>query len=63
MLPSGAMKFRQALAVFVLVARAAALSIGGKHMHVARDSDGLQDVVSLPYFDGNLSEVDHRSKL
>jgi hypothetical protein len=40
------MKFLQALAAATLAAQAAALSIGGKQMHVERGSDGLQDIVS-----------------
>ena len=40
------MKLLRALAALLLAAQAAALSIGGKQMHVERESDGLQDIVS-----------------
>lgn len=40
------MKFSLALIRLLLAAHAAALSIGGKQMHVERDSDGLQNIVS-----------------
>lgn len=39
------MRFFAAFATVALAAQAAALSIGGKHMVVERDSDGLQDIV------------------
>ena len=42
------MKFLWALAICTsLVAQAATLSIGGKHMRVERENDGLQDIVSF----------------
>jgi hypothetical protein len=44
---SGKMKLRKVLTVLALAAEAVALSIGGKQMHVERDSDGLQNVVSF----------------
>lgn len=40
------MKVLRAITAFAFAAQAAALSIGGKHMTVERDSDGLQDIVS-----------------
>jgi len=40
------MKLQNVLAVLALAAEAVALSIGGKQMHVERDSDGLQNIVS-----------------
>jgi hypothetical protein len=45
------MKFLRALAVFALAAQAVAMTIGGKHMHVERES-GLQDIVR---FSANLA--------
>jgi hypothetical protein len=45
------MKFLRALAVFALAAQAVAMAIGGKHMHVERES-GLQDIVR---FSANLA--------
>ena len=45
-LPSRTMKLQNVLAVLALAAEAVALSIGGKQMHVERDSDGLQNIVS-----------------
>lgn len=39
------MKFLKSLAVLGCAAQAIALSIGGKHFVVARESDGLQDIV------------------
>ena len=41
------MKLGKVLTILVLTAQAVALSIGGKQMHVERDSDGLQNVVSF----------------
>jgi hypothetical protein len=43
------MKFGNVLAILALAAEAVALSIGGKQMHVERESDGLQNIVSTPY--------------
>jgi hypothetical protein len=43
------MKLQSILAILALATEAVALSIGGKQMHVERDSDGLQDIVSFPY--------------
>ncbi|PVH82092.1 glycoside hydrolase family 35 protein [Cadophora sp. DSE1049] len=40
------MKLLRAITAFAFAAQAAALSIGGKHMKVERDSDGLQDIVT-----------------
>lgn len=40
------MKFLNILAINYLLAQAWALSIGGKHMVIERDSDSLQDIVS-----------------
>jgi hypothetical protein len=40
------MKLLRALTIAGLAAQAAALTIGGKHMKVERESDGLQDLVS-----------------
>lgn len=40
------MKILRTITAFAFAAQAAALSIGGKHMTVERDSDGLQDIVS-----------------
>jgi hypothetical protein len=45
------MKFLRALAVFALAAQAVARTIGGKHIHVERES-GLQDIVR---FSANLA--------
>ncbi len=39
------MRLLGALAVGIFAAQAAALAIGGKQMHVERESDGLQDIV------------------
>jgi hypothetical protein len=41
------MKLPKALTILALAAGALALSIGGKQMHVERDSDGLQNIVSF----------------
>lgn len=41
------MKFLRALSVAALAAQAAALSIGGRNMKIERESDGLQDLVSI----------------
>jgi hypothetical protein len=40
------MKLLRALTVAALAAQTVALTIGGKHMKVERDSDGKQDLVS-----------------
>jgi len=40
------MKLLRALLVLALAMEAAALSLGGKQMHVERGSDGLQNTVS-----------------
>jgi hypothetical protein len=43
------MRLLRALTVAATLAvQTAALSVGGKHMVVERDSDGLQDIVSAP---------------
>jgi hypothetical protein len=52
------MKLLRALTCLALAGEAAALSIGGKQMHVERDSDGLQNIVSYSYLYGNLFAVD-----
>jgi hypothetical protein len=44
------MKLLRALTIAALAAQAAALTIGGRHMVVERDNDGLQDIVSIPKF-------------
>lgn len=41
------MRFLRLLTAVSVAANAAALAIGGKQMHVERESDGLQDTVSL----------------
>lgn len=43
---SATMMFLRGLTCIALAAQAAALSIGGRQMHIERDSDGLQDIVS-----------------
>lgn len=40
------MKLLRAIVTAAFAAQAAALAIGGKQMHVERESDGLQDIVS-----------------
>lgn len=43
------MRFLRALAVgYAFAAQIAALSVGGKKMIVERDSNGLQNIVSVP---------------
>lgn len=44
------MRFIQALLAVAFAAQAVALSIGGKHMLIEKDSDGLQDIVSSSVF-------------
>jgi hypothetical protein len=44
------MKLLRALTIAALAVEAAALAIGGKQMTVERDSDGLQDIVTTPFF-------------
>ncbi len=56
---SGTMKLRQVITALGLVAHAAALLIGGRQMHVERDSDGLQEIVSFYIFMKTLSDVKH----
>jgi hypothetical protein len=41
------MKLSNILSLFALAAEAVALSIGGKQMHVERDSDTLQNIVGF----------------
>lgn len=41
------MKLLQALATVVLATQAVALSVAGREMKVERDSDGLQNIVSI----------------
>jgi len=41
------MKLLRTLTVLALAAQVVGLTIGGKQMHVERDSDGLQDIVRL----------------
>jgi hypothetical protein len=50
------MKLPRALTALLLAAQAAALSIGGKQMHVERESDGLQDIVSDTGFNSDTSQ-------
>ena len=42
------MKLSGALTILALTAQAVALAIGGKQMHVERESDGLQNIASFP---------------
>jgi hypothetical protein len=53
------MKLLRALTIAALAVEAAALAIGGKQMTVERDSDGLQDIVTTPFF----SRVDFEALL
>jgi hypothetical protein len=55
MLPK--MKLLRIITLTALAAQAAALAIGGKEMIVERDSDGLQNIVSIP----NLSQCPRSS--
>jgi hypothetical protein len=41
------MKLLSALTSLALVARTLALAVGGKQIFIERDSDGLQDIVSV----------------
>jgi hypothetical protein len=43
------MKLLSALTSLALAAQAAAIAIGGKHMNVDRDSNGLQSIVSYSF--------------
>jgi hypothetical protein len=49
------MKLLRALTIAALAVEAAALAIGGKQMTVERDSDGLQDIVTTPFFFESIS--------
>ena len=40
------MRFLRALTLAAVAAQAAALTIGGENVHIKRESDGLQDIVS-----------------
>ncbi len=44
---STVMNVLRLFAILFLAAQAAALAIGGRLMHIERESDGLQDVVSI----------------
>ncbi len=45
------MKLSGALTILGLAAQAVALAIGGKQMHVERESDGLQKIVCFTIHD------------